>query len=122
MSKESLDVDSNRFIENVKYYIKRYGIENVYNSDQNNFQLELHTGRTLAEKDVKKVEFVAQSTSAITHSYTIQFIISADGRLLSPLLIVLKEPSGTLGLRVQETMFTCEQYFYDGLEVWQTNI
>jgi len=27
--KESLDVDSNRFIENVKYYIERYGIENV---------------------------------------------------------------------------------------------
>jgi len=30
MSKESLDVNSNRFIENVKYHIERYGIENVY--------------------------------------------------------------------------------------------
>jgi len=31
MSKEFLDVDSNRFIENVKYYIERYGfIENVF--------------------------------------------------------------------------------------------
>jgi len=83
MSKESLD----RFIENVKYYIERYGIENVYNSDQSGFQLELHAGRTLVEKSVKKVEFVAQSTSAITHSYTIQPIISANGRLLSPLFI-----------------------------------
>jgi len=95
MSKESLDVDSNRFIENVKYYIEHYGIKNVYNSDQSDFQLELHAGRTLAEKSVKKVESVAQSTSAITHSYTIQPIISANGRLLSPLLIVLKEPSET---------------------------
>jgi len=33
MSKEFLDVNSNRFIKNVKYYIERYGIENVYNSD-----------------------------------------------------------------------------------------
>jgi len=42
MSKESLDVDSNRFIENVKHYIERYGIENVYNSKSfQTFQLEL---------------------------------------------------------------------------------
>jgi len=54
MSKESLNVDSNRFIANVKYYIERYGIENVYNLDQSGFQLELHAGRALAEKDVKR--------------------------------------------------------------------
>jgi len=44
--------------------------------------------------------------SQYLHSYTIQPIISAGGRLLSSLLIVLKEPSGTLGFRVQETLFT----------------
>ena len=58
----------------------------------------------MAEKGVKKVESVAQSISAITHSYTIQPVISANSTLLSPLLIMLKEPSGTLGPRVQETM------------------
>jgi len=84
MSKESLDVDSNRFIENVKYYIERYGIENVYNSDQSSFQLELHVGYTLAEKGVKKVKSVTQSTFTITHSYTILPIISANSRLSSP--------------------------------------
>ena len=56
MSQEALQADNNRFIKNVKYYIDRYGIENVYNSDQNDFQLELHAGRTLAEKGVKKRE------------------------------------------------------------------
>jgi len=55
MSKESFDVDSNRFIENVKYYIERYEIKNIYNSDQSGFQLELHAGRSLAEKDKKVV-------------------------------------------------------------------
>jgi len=54
MSKEVLQTDSNRFIKNVQYYIDLYEIENVYNSDQSGFQLELHTGRTLAEKDKKK--------------------------------------------------------------------
>lgn len=46
-----------------------------------------------------------QAVSATTHSYTIQPTISGDGRLLSPLFIVLKEPTGTFGPRVQETMF-----------------
>ena len=41
MSKVTLQADSNRFIENVNYYINHYGIENVYNSDQSRFQLEL---------------------------------------------------------------------------------
>jgi len=35
MSKEALQADSNRFIENIKYYIDRYGIENVYNTSVN---------------------------------------------------------------------------------------
>jgi len=109
MSKKSLDVDNNRFIENVKYYIERYGIENVYNLDQSGFQLELHAGRILTEKGVKKVKSVPQSTSAITHNYTIQPIISA-GRLLFPLLIMLKEP-GTLGPRVQEITFIANNIF-----------
>jgi len=66
----------------------------------------------LAEKgEVKKVESVAQSTSAITHSYTIQLIILADGRLLFPLLIMLKELSEILGPRVQETTFTANNIF-----------
>jgi len=41
----------------------------------------------------------------------IQSIISTNDRLLSPLLIVLKEPSETLGPRVQETMLTANNIF-----------
>ncbi|KYM96616.1 hypothetical protein ALC62_12743, partial [Cyphomyrmex costatus] len=85
MSKEALQADSNRFIENVKHYIDRYGSENVYNSNQSGFQLELHAGRTLAQKGVKKSRVCSTTISAITHSYTIQPVISADGRLFSPL-------------------------------------
>jgi len=110
MSKEALQADNNRFIENVKYYIDRYGIENVYNSNQSGFQLELHAGRILAKKSVKKVECSTINICDYAQLYNTT-VISADGRLLSPLLIVLKEPSGTLGPRVQETMFTANNIF-----------
>ena len=114
MSNADFEEKCNSFIESVKFQITLYGIENIYNSDQSGFQLELHAGRTLARKGSKKVESVVQS--ATTHSYTIQPTISADGRLLSPLFIVLKEDSGTFGPRVQETMFTVSNIFVTALE------
>jgi len=56
-------------------------------------------------QEMKTVEAIVQSVSSTTHSYTIMPIISASGRLLSPLYIVLKESMGTFGPRVQDTLF-----------------
>lgn len=55
-SKEYLETDSNKFIQNVKYHIKRFGLENIY-SDQSGFQLELYAGRSLAIEGTKKIEY-----------------------------------------------------------------
>ena len=87
----------------VKPYITQYGIENVYNSDQSGFQLEMHSGRTLSIKGTRQVECVVQSISSTTHSYTIQPTISANGKLLFPLYLVSKEPSGKFGRLVKGT-------------------
>ena len=65
----------------------------------------MHSGRTLYYESAKKVECVAQSLSSITHSYTIQPTVPAEGMLLSPLFIVLKEKAGTFGPRVIENLF-----------------
>ena len=53
----------------------------------------------------KKVECVVQSVFSTTHSYTIQPTITADGRLLSPLFMVLQEANGEFGPIVQKTLF-----------------
>ncbi|KYM76186.1 hypothetical protein ALC53_13213, partial [Atta colombica] len=78
--------------KNIDFLISKefgYGILNFFRSLFNN----------------RICDLVAQSISAITHSYTT--VISADGRLLSPLLMVLKEPSP----RIQETIFTANNIF-----------
>lgn len=80
-------------------------MENVFNSDQSSFNLEMHTGRTLSFKGHQKVETIIQSTNSMTHSYTIQPIISANGSLLSPLLIILQEKDGKFGPRVESNLF-----------------
>ncbi|XP_076634339.1 uncharacterized protein LOC143348226 [Colletes latitarsis] len=93
------------FVNEVKPLITRYGHENLYNSDQSGFQLEIHSGRTLAVKNQKKVDCVIQSVPSTSHSYTIQPTITADRRLLSPLFMVLQEANGQFGPIVQKTLF-----------------
>lgn len=62
LSKTDFENKCDTFITNVKYYIDRYGVENIYNSDQIGPQLELNSGHILSHKSVKTIESVVQST------------------------------------------------------------
>jgi len=84
------------------------GEDNVYNSDQSGFNLETHASRMLALKGSLKVECLAQSLNSLTHSYTIQPLVSTNGDLKSPLLIVLLETSGKFGPIVEKTLYKAE--------------
>jgi hypothetical protein len=57
-------------------------------------QLEMASGRTLAFQGEKKVEAVVQSKNATTHSLTVQPLISASGKLSTPVLTCFYEPNG----------------------------
>lgn len=107
-SKEKLLQASSEFVSKVKSEIMLVGEDNVYNSDQSGFNLETHAGRTLALKGSLKVECLAQSLNSLTHSYTIQPIVSANGDLKSPLLIVLQETSGKFGPIVEKTLYKAD--------------
>ena len=61
----------------------------IYNTDQSEFQYEMHTGRTLEYKGIPIVTTVVQSEGATTHSYTIQPLIRIDGTLHPTLFISL---------------------------------
>ena len=94
-----------KFFQEVKPLVKEYEPDNMYNSNESGFQLEIHSGRSLAREAQKKVEYVVQSVSSATHSYTLQLTVTANGRLLSPLFIVLKEEDGQFGSTVEKTLF-----------------
>ncbi|XP_015118296.1 uncharacterized protein LOC107041972 [Diachasma alloeum] len=104
-NEEDLQKTAHASVQKIKPYFEMYGSQNVYNSDESGFQLQTHSGRTLADGGSKEVSYIVQSITSTTHSYTIQPTISADAKLLSPLFIVYKEPSGTFGSRVQKNLF-----------------
>ncbi|KAL1487471.1 hypothetical protein ABEB36_008988 [Hypothenemus hampei] len=99
------------FVDSIKNEMVSYGYDNVYNSDQSGFNLELHAGRTLFLAGAKHVESIVQSKISTTHSYTVQPLISASGKLVSPLLVVLREPSGEFGPRVEQNLFRPENVY-----------
>lgn len=96
------------FLNKVKSEIRVVGEVNVYNSDQSGFNLKTHAGRTLSLKGSLKVECVAQSVNSLTYSYTIQPIISADGILKSPLLIVLQKTNREFGPIVEKSIYKAD--------------
>jgi len=107
-NKEKLEQEAKTFGEKIKTHISLVGEENVLISNQSGFNLEMHTGRTLALKGQKTVEALTQSVNFMTHSYTIQPLISAKGVLLLPLLIVLQEKDGKFGPIVKKSLFEPE--------------
>lgn len=67
----------------------------------------------MAPEGEKQIECTVQSVSSMTHSYIIQPTISAEGKLLSPLFIVLKERSGKLGPVVEANLFRPENIYVE---------
>ena len=53
---EKLKVNTEIFVNEVQPNITQYGRENVYNSDQSGFLLEMHSGKTLAIEGARQVE------------------------------------------------------------------
>lgn len=111
-SKE-LEEKAEKFVNDVRQCALSVAWANVYNTDQSGFQLEIHSGRTLAPEGEKQIECTVQSVSSMTHSYTIQPTISAEGKLLSPLFIVLKERSGKFGPVVEANLFRPENVYVE---------
>ncbi|KAF4532880.1 hypothetical protein B566_EDAN001484 [Ephemera danica] len=101
---EKLMEEINDFREEINDVIEEKGPANVANTDQTGCNLEIRSGRTHDYKGVKKVEVLAQSISATTHSYTMQMTTTADGRVLPKTLMVLQERNGVLSERVKESL------------------
>lgn len=62
--------------------ISKYRPQDVFNSDQSGFNIELLSGRTLAVRGSADVVSSVQQSQSFTHSYTIQPLVSMNGELI----------------------------------------
>ncbi|KAK0426017.1 hypothetical protein QR680_009504 [Steinernema hermaphroditum] len=96
-TKQFVDVEHQKIIcqefrDDMKSLISSHPSKNkIFNSDQTGLKLELRAGRTLAIKGSKHIRVVAQRENALTHSLTLQPVISADGFLHTPVVVCFLE-------------------------------
>jgi hypothetical protein len=112
-SKTKVDIigTADLFVSSTKLFLQNFTDDNIYNTDQSGFNKEIHSGRTLEIRGAQHVKAAVQSIAATAHSYTIQPIISKNGKLLSPLFIILQEPSEKFGPRVENSLFSAHNIF-----------
>ena len=84
------------FVRDAKRLMQNYAHEEILNTDQVGLELELHSSRTLSYESEKVTMARVSSKNATTHSYTVQPIISAAGKLVGPFFLCLKEPKGKM--------------------------
>jgi len=92
------------FVLHASDIMKSYSQSHILNTDQSSFSKELTSMRTLSFKTDKHVQGTIQSANAVSHSVTIQPVISMDGTLLSKFLLIHQEPQGAFGPRVYDTL------------------
>lgn len=93
-NEEEVNASATAFVEKCREHFDNFPADCVLNTDQSGFNLEMLFGRTLEQKGTKIVE-----------SRINQPTLSAAGRLITPLFIVLQEQGGVFGPIVSRNMF-----------------
>ena len=84
------------FVRDAKRLVQNYAHEEILNTDLVGLGLELHSSRVLSYEGEKVTMARVRSKNTTTHSYTVQPMISAAGKLVGPLFLCLKEPKGKM--------------------------
>ena len=94
------------FTREINQFKSEQGIEHgrVWNTDQSGFNYEMTSARTLSIRGERDTQGLVQSMNAMTHSYTLQVLISNEGKLAPKLFLCLQEPGGQFGPTVSRQL------------------
>lgn len=112
-----IDESREAFLRRFQETSERIPMRMIYNFDQSGVNYEITNQRTLSYIGERDVILNIESASDTTHSYTIQPIISRDGRLIGPLLICLRE-TNDLGPRIRPRIERLEREYGNIRVVW----
>ena len=99
------------FVEKFGATRRFYPDSSIWNFDQSPFNYEFTADRTLSWAGERDTIVAVDQPNKVTHSYTIQPIISRAGRPVGKLLICLQERGGAFGPRVQNEVTRLERAY-----------
>lgn len=74
--------------------------------------MEINSGLTLDTAGSRHLEAIVQLINLPAHSYTIPTMISNNGKLLLPLIIVVPDAIGEFGTRVKKNLFQAQNIYF----------
>ena len=82
--------------------IPKYDQDFVINTDQIGCEYRINVHRTLEHRGKKSVQVNIGDMNKVTHSYTVQYTITASGKLLPVVFICLQEPQAKFGPQIKK--------------------
>ena len=81
---------------------KNISSDNVWNTDQSDFNYEMASRQTLSHRGERDTHGLVQPMKAMTHSYTLQVLISNAGKLAPKSFSCLEKTNRTSGPSVKQ--------------------
>lgn len=103
-SLEDTLLSAETFQKQTKVLMKKYSLDHVINTDQSGCQYENVINRSLDFKGAKTILVKKQNLNKITHSYTVQYSLTASGNLLPHVFICTQETGNKFGPIVSRTV------------------
>ena len=110
-SLEYVVASATAFQNECRLTIQHYEKDYVLNTDQMGCEYRVDVYRTMEHIDTTRVDAFIGDMNKVTHGYTVQYTVTASGKLLPKLFICLQEKSGEFGSRVSKEVGTLSNEF-----------
>lgn len=97
ISVEEINERARIFQNQLSALVQNYPARLVINTDQTGCQIQMTTDRTYSTKGEKKTFACYENIHKTTHSYTAQYSVTLEGKLLPLVFLCLQEPTGQFG-------------------------
>lgn len=105
---ETIEESKLSFAENYRQVAHLFPHHRILNVDQSGHKYEISNLRSFARRGTRDHVLAIDSVNKNTHSYTIQPIITRNGRLIGRLLICFREPADEFGVEVRRRVRALE--------------
>ena len=99
---EEIEGTTAEFQAEIRSITSSSNLDFIINTDQMGCEYWVNVLRTLEPTGEKRVELYHGDLNKVAHSYTVQYSVTASGKLLPKVLICLQEVSGTFGPTVEK--------------------
>jgi hypothetical protein len=101
ISSDEIEDRANAFTLECREKCAEFERSKIFNFDQSGINYEMTIGRTLSHKGERRTFCLTKSSNAISHSFTICPVLSAEGEFLPKLFVILQEKDGEFGPQVR---------------------